>query len=148
MIPFSLMWGGFAIFWEVTVVREQAPFFFWLWGIPFVLVGLYMIFGRFLVAAREVDNTFYAVTNERVLIQTGAFSRRFAEVSLSSLPSIEISTSSSGIGTIYLGKADFQRWFMTAGWSANQCTTALNCIDKATEVYQLIDKARRDLPMR
>lgn len=103
LIPFSLLWGGFAIFWEVTVITSGAPIFFWLWGIPFVAVGLYMIFGRWVVARREAANTLYAITDRRVLIETGAFRRTFMQLDLRDLPASQLEERPGGLGTITLG---------------------------------------------
>src|SRR6476659_2074117 len=65
VIPFSILWCGFALFWEFTAVTKGAPFFFMLWGIPFVLAGLYFVFGRFFIDAGTRERTYYGVTSDR-----------------------------------------------------------------------------------
>ena len=91
MIPFSLMWGGFAIFWEASVLKTEAPGFFALWGIPFVLFGLYLIFGRFFFEAKQRAHTYYAVTNERIVIISGIFDRKIKSLNLRTLSDLSLS---------------------------------------------------------
>ena len=45
MIPFSLFWCSFAFFWTFSALKSGAPFPFALFGLPFVAVGLYLVFG-------------------------------------------------------------------------------------------------------
>ncbi|MEO6146867.1 MAG: hypothetical protein ABIT70_07410 [Sulfuriferula sp.] len=63
MIPFSLLWGGFAMFWEYSVYTVGAPTFFLLFGSAFVVVGIYFIFGRFITDSLKRKNTYYGITN-------------------------------------------------------------------------------------
>lgn len=75
-IPSSLLWGGFTLFWEMMALnigRFHNNHFSWflaLWGIPFVVVGQYTIWGRFVFAYWTKARTFYAVTSKRILICT------------------------------------------------------------------------------
>ena len=104
VIPFSILWCGFAIFWESMVVRKGAPVFMRLWGIPFVLVGLYFVFGRFIVDAMVRGKTFYGISNERIIIITGLFSQEIKSLNLRTLTDVSLSERSDGSGTITFGR--------------------------------------------
>jgi hypothetical protein len=147
LIPFSLLWGGFAIFWESGGVGSNAPFFFELWGIPFVLVGLYMIFGRFFVDAWARAKTAYALTDQRVLIARAAPFGKTLSLSLATLPQVEFTEQSNGRGTIQFGdRGGFYRSRGFSGWSpALDGTPRFIGIENAREVFA---KLQSLLPQR
>jgi len=71
IIPSSLLWGGFSIFWEVGAARSGAPLPFVLFGAPFVAVGLFFVFGQFIAKARRKRQTAYGLTDRRALVAGG-----------------------------------------------------------------------------
>jgi hypothetical protein len=74
LIPFTIMWAGFSVFWEAAVIASGGPWFFALWGVPFICVGLYLVFGKFIVKRRRKERTVYGITTARVLVTVGAAS--------------------------------------------------------------------------
>jgi hypothetical protein len=105
LIPFSIMWGGFAIFWEVGVILEGWTFGA-LFGIPFVAFGLYFIAGRFVVKARRKRRIQYAVTDRRVFsVERGGPTRATL---LSLIPTINTSIRGDGSGSVWFGSSS---WF-------------------------------------
>jgi hypothetical protein len=146
---FSLLWLGFALFWEGSVLSfRSAPPFFVAWGAMFVLFGLYAAVGRFWVAAREADRTVYMVTNQRVIIRTGAFRERTVELSLGSLPQPQLDEGSGGVGTITFGPIGPYMNYVGGGWPMTRAGSpaALIAIPDAARVFRLIDRARAAAP--
>lgn len=146
-IPFSLLWGGFAIFWEVGVLASGAPWFFALWGVPFVLAGLYIIFGRFWVEARQRARTYYAVTPERILIISGLFARRVNSLNIDTLSDVSLTERGDGSGTIAFGPTSpYSWWFGSAAWQGFGQYGGLPCfelIGDARHVYETVRGAQR-----
>jgi len=103
-VPFSLMWGGFAFFWEYMVWRSGAPLYFRLFGVPFVMVGLYLIGGRFVLDSWQRAATIYAVTNERVLILSGLFQSTTVSLNLRTLGELSLKVRADGSGSIVFGQ--------------------------------------------
>ena len=148
LIPFSLMWCGFAIFWEWSVIgAPEAPAFFVLWGVPFVAVGLYVVVGRFFGEAWQRARTFYAVTDERVLIVSGVFSRKVKSLSLRTLADLSVTERRNGVGSVtFGGGSPFGAMFGgLSGWpgaGAHQ-GPRFDLIPQAKAVFEIIRTAQR-----
>jgi hypothetical protein len=146
LIPFSLLWGGFALFWEAGVIGSGAPFFFMLWGIPFVLVGLYITVGRFFADAALRAKTFYGLTNERAIIISGLFSPTVKSLSLRTTNDITLSQRADGSGSITFGSGvPFANVYRGMPWPGmgTRLAPEFEQIPDSRAVYQLIRQAQQ-----
>ena len=141
MIPFSILWCGFAFFWEGTVLTVDAPIMFKLWGIPFVCVGLYMVFGRFLWTAFMRKRTSYVITNRRIIRARG---NKIDMLDGKSLPPMHTTAFRDGSGTIsfgqtytYAARTSYHRSYQ------NPAFFTLENIPDVARVQQYIDRMER-----
>ena len=154
LIPFSLLWGGFAIFWEASVAgywgtgaRSGTPWILgMIWGVPFVLMGQYIIWGRFVYAAWKKRRTYYGVTNRRVLVVQNGCKRQMASAYIDTLPSLVKEGRASGIGTLRFAQQE-SPWSGRRGWGAWDGVTVGTIptfvdIDDVDSVYRLVSGLR------
>ncbi len=145
-IPFSLLWGGLAIFWEASVVIGKAPFFFALWGIPFVLFGLYLIFGRFLVGVWQRSKTYYGLSDERAIIVSGLVSKSVKSINLKTLGEVSINQKADGSGTITFGPTNMMALrYSLMPWPGTERyqVPSFEMIPDVKRVYGLIQSVQR-----
>jgi hypothetical protein len=148
LVPFSLMWGGFAINWEMTVLRDGAPADFALFGIPFVATGLYLIAGRFFFDAYRRSRIRYGITNERVLIESGVISSSLLSLDLASLHDLNVEERPDGTGTILFGSAADAGNNRFNSWSNAPQVPAFEGVCGAREVFQMIRDAKAAIDER
>jgi len=143
LIPFSLLWGGFALFWEFSVASTPAPGFFKLWGVPFVLVGLYLIIGRFIVDAWVRSRMTYAVTDERAIVLRTVSSEKLLTASLDQ--QVRLQREQSGRGTIEFGP-ETPTLLGGRGWGVWKPSLSDQVrfigIENVMDVYRLIGRAQ------
>lgn len=162
LIPFGAFFFCFSVFW--IYMASGIPFHanrssnhesidfpipFALFGIPFVLVGFYILFGRFFFKNWKQRNTYYAVTNQRVLILSTVPNQSLQALFIDVIPVLNKSVNSSGAGTITFGNSD-PRAAMYANTGMDSFTSvggmglapAFYNIKDANNVYALINSQR------
>jgi hypothetical protein len=145
LVPFSLLWGGFAFFWEAAVIAHGS-FLGTLWGIPFVALGLHMIAGRFVYKAWLRRRTVYAVTDRRVL---KLVRRRSGDsvngLFLDAVPAVNRELRGDGSGSVIFGTASSSTVptsFMGLR-TPSQDALAFEDIPNAAHVAELVTELRR-----
>ena len=156
LIPFSLLWGGFAIFWESDVLgywgtphktgTNPVSWFMVLWGIPFVVIGQYLIWGRFVFQWWRKKKTFYAVTDKRVLIVDEVWNRKLTSVRLTENIFLDRSTRLDGIGTLRFGMPQLVKksWSWWGNFESEARPSLLD-IDEVERVYAMITNSQARL---
>jgi hypothetical protein len=150
MVPFSVFWCVFAIIWEYTAISSAlkqgagpTAFILPLLGIPFVLLALYFVFGRFIMDARRREKTRYGVTDRRVIIVSGLFGKRVKSLNLGTLTDVSLSERPDGKGTISFGQKKPLTWLYGGGiYPVMGYLPKFERVDNAGDVYKLIKEAR------
>ena len=139
MIPFSLIWGSFAVLWTLGAALSAGCF--GLFGIPFALFAMYLMFGRFWVDAYLRQRTRYALTDKRIIISGGLFSEQFTSVNLCMVTQISLKIEQSGKGTITFGPISTNWQFR--GIPINRMSPTFESIRNARQVYSRILEAQQ-----
>jgi hypothetical protein len=108
LIPFSLVWVAFTTYWESVAlgywgnsIKVANPMVMGLWGVPFILVGQYLLWGRYVYDGWLKRRTYYGVTSKRILTVQEGWNRKTTSNYIDALPTID--TEGSGTGTIRFG---------------------------------------------
>jgi len=160
MVPFSLMWGGFAFFWEASVLGltritthtkqpvENAggiPIFMALWGIPFVVIGLYMIFGRFFYDAALRNKTWYGITDRRLIILKSFFTSKVSSFDYATLSNLNLVERGDRSGDILFGTPSPMAGFANSSWpgSGRYAVPGFYLLPDARQVFSRLQAAKQ-----
>lgn len=154
-IPISLLWGGF---WMLVVMSalfgngqgDSDPIGA-LFCLFFLLVGQYMIWGRFVCKVWKKKYTYYAVTNKRVLVVLRWMLWRTLQAAfIKDIPAISKSVKRNGIGTLVFGNSDAEigHWANFRIYWARQRSEftppAFYDIREVNTLYVLVNRVRNE----
>lgn len=148
LIPFSLIWCSISFTW-IIFAAQSSPFFA-LFGIPFVIIGLILLIGRFFIDSRTRSRTYYAITNERILIKVEGSKDSLTTVTISEDTAVRLhlkNGSPNDVGTIYF--SDLLAFLKDSNQpqlkSFSKSTYSFFRIPNASKVHRLILDHQKDL---
>lgn len=137
---FGLFFFGFAVFWTVmagSMGSETGVFGLIspLFGVPFILVGGYLLFGRFFWEAYVRGNTRYALTNRRAIVATSAMRRTMKSYPITRASEIELEYGPPDT-------VNFASRFVRTKRGGHSVAIGFERIEDGAHVYRLLRRVR------
>ena len=131
LVPFGIFFLVFSLIWTV------AAFFFGDWlvfvGIPFILMGLYLLVGRTIIR----NMTRYVITNKKI------YRRQLGKVKMmdmSHLPPMRVARMDDGRGSIYFGeRSEYSDEKVVYG-----AIFDIECVNDINQVYRFITNSAQN----
>lgn len=108
----AIVWCLGVIAWVIIGFSMGAPLWFTASiGIPGVVTGFFLLYGRFMIDAIKRKNTIYGLTENNIIIQSGLFKQRVTLINISSISSIVLrNEKKDGSGTISIRHNRLAMW--------------------------------------
>jgi len=150
-IPISILWFGMMLVGLIGAATAPSdnstlPWPIYLFFIPFLFVGCYITFGRFLVDKRRRANTVYGITNDRIIIRSGVFSKKVNSFNIKTLSNLSVDEKSDGTGNIVFSQNNFMFGMMGGMMMQGMGTRfvpSFEQIGDVRNVYSIILKLQR-----
>lgn len=151
LIPFSVFWFGMILFviFGATASASKSPDVPWpifLFFIPFLVAGCYITFGRFWLDKRRRANTIYGITDNRIIIRSGVFSKKVNSFNIKTLSNLSVDEKPDGSGNIIFSQGDFVFGMMSGMiWQGmgTRFVPRFELIGDVRNVYNIILKIQR-----
>jgi hypothetical protein len=108
--PVGIFFFAFSLFWiygaytSGNKASSQLGFSFWMFGIPFVIVGACMVLSPVWYLFRATTTT-YALTDRRAIIDIGGPFPRRTSIPLNQIPFVDVRSSNEGPGHVLFREA-------------------------------------------
>jgi hypothetical protein len=111
-VPFSLVSLAFGVLWEHAALTDKNPngserygTFFHVWGLLFIIFGVYALIGRIPVRRLLAGRTAYGITDRRALVVRASLLgyRRVASTPLRRASPVTVRPSGRGRGSVFVG---------------------------------------------
>ena len=134
---FGIFFLGFSLFWVSMAAAMGGGFLFPLFGLPFVGVGLWLVFGHWFFDAYTRKKTRYALTSKRALIARTVYGRRMESYPIT--PDSPIRLISGTLDTVHFA----QKTYRTSNGTSVK-NIGFRYIEDGQDVFNLLRKVQED----
>jgi uncharacterized membrane protein YdbT with pleckstrin-like domain len=146
-VPFGAIFLAFSVFWFWATNHAMAPSFLSLIGVLLVAAGIAIMIGPTTLQLLRYQNTYYMITDKRLIIQTGAIGEdtRFVDFDKIQETYVRISVFDKifGTGTLYANTASSAGFYPSSygGAGINALRPSLAAINEPYKVQKLLQEA-------